>query len=158
QATVSAEADGGEAVSDDAEVAALGDQAFADRFEVPEACSVPGVRLYKTVTPKAFATVGDELEFSFQIENSGAVRLSKIALDDPMLGGSVSCQASELEPGQTTTCGPVTYQVVEADLVAGEIRNQATVSAEADGGEAVSDDAEVAALGDEAFADRFEVL
>ena len=127
-------------------------------FSVPEICAAPEVRLFKHVEPPVFKVAGDELVYTFSIENTGPVALESVSLDDPMLGGSVACQDSELEPGQTITCGPVAYTVTDEDVEAGEILNEATVSAEADGGEAVFDEAEVVARDDQAFRDRFEAL
>ncbi|WP_158685527.1 DUF7507 domain-containing protein [Microbacterium halophytorum] len=86
---------------------------------------------------------GDEIEYSFVVENTGSTRLAQLALDDPLLGGAVECTAfdgARLAPGESLECGPVAYALTQADIDAGTVANTATITATSPRGDA-SDEA-----------------
>ena len=58
--------------------------------------ATPGIALVKTASPTAInpAQVGDRITYSFQITNTGTVRLTNVTLSDPL-------------PGLTMTGGPI---------------------------------------------------
>ncbi|MEV8252835.1 AraC family transcriptional regulator [Rhodoglobus sp. NPDC076762] len=74
--------------------------------------------------------VGDTVNYSFSVKNTGNVTLTSVTLTDPLTGLSAIAvtwpgTAGRLAPGQTAT-GTATYTVKQADVNAGKIVNQAT--------------------------------
>ena len=63
--------------------------------------------------------------------------LATVGVDDPMLsklGLTVTCEATSLAAGATTTCVSEAYTVTEADVKAGQIQNTATAHGTPPGG------------------------
>ena len=85
--------------------------------------------------------VGDVLTFNFTVTNTGNVTLSNISLSDPLPGIVISGGSIlSLAPGQvdaTTFTGQ--YTITQADIDAGFVQNQATVTSNAPGGSTVTD-------------------
>ncbi|MEZ5191693.1 MAG: hypothetical protein R2734_03690 [Nocardioides sp.] len=50
--------------------------------------------------------------------NTGNVTLDPVTVDDPTVG-PVTCPVGPLAPGDSVTCGPVTYTLTQADVDAG---------------------------------------
>ncbi|CUR55154.1 putative Conserved repeat domain protein [metagenome] len=67
---------------------------------------------------------GDTIAYSFLVTNTGAVTLSAIGVTDVKVG-TVSCPASTLQPGDSTTC-TASYPITQADVNAGSVNNTAT--------------------------------
>ena len=67
---------------------------------------------------------GDTIDYSFVVTNTGNVTLDPVAIDDPKVG-VVTCPASSLAPGGSTTC-TATYTLTQADVDAGHVANTAT--------------------------------
>ncbi|MBU8579246.1 DUF11 domain-containing protein [Brevibacterium luteolum] len=81
---------------------------------------------------------GDTIDYTFTITNTGATTLDAISLDDPLLGGDVSCPAlpdEGLAPGESLECGPHTYTITQDDVDAGEVTNTATAGGEREAGD-----------------------
>jgi uncharacterized repeat protein (TIGR01451 family)/LPXTG-motif cell wall-anchored protein len=74
------------------------------------------------------ADVGEVIEYSFKVSNTGGLSLTGVKVNDPMLGGIIDCTPSTLAPGEVATCGPVDYTVTKADVERGEIVNNATAT------------------------------
>ncbi|CAO1654070.1 DUF11 domain-containing protein [Salinibacterium sp. NYA9b] len=77
--------------------------------------------------------VGDTVNYSFSVKNTGNVTLTSVTLTDPLTGLSAIAvtwpgTAGRLAPGQTAT-GTATYTVKQADVNAGKIVNQASSTA-----------------------------
>ena len=73
--------------------------------------------------------LGDTIRWSFQVTNSGNTTLTSVAVADPM-ANPISCPATTLAPGASTTCtSPAAYTVTQADVDAGHVDNTATASA-----------------------------
>ncbi|MGL5928057.1 MAG: DUF7507 domain-containing protein, partial [Dermatophilaceae bacterium] len=82
--------------------------------------------------------VGDVIRWTFEVANAGTATVADIAVDDP-LAGAVTCAATTLAPGATTTCAADTeYQITQADVDAGEVVNVATASGSSTGGPVTS--------------------
>jgi uncharacterized repeat protein (TIGR01451 family) len=80
------------------------------------------------VNGNGITDVGDEISYAFAVTNTGAVALSAIAVEDPLLG-AVTCPPGTLAVGATVTCTADSVHVVTADDVdAGEVSNTATAS------------------------------
>lgn len=73
-------------------------------------------------------SLGDVITYSFAISNTGNVALDPVTLTDEMLElEAIVCGESSLAPGDSTSCEH-TYTITQADVDAGEIYNQATVT------------------------------
>ncbi|EAR25952.1 transcriptional regulator, AraC family with Parallel beta-helix repeat [marine actinobacterium PHSC20C1] len=77
--------------------------------------------------------VGDTVNYSFSVKNTGNVTLTSVALTDPLAGLSAIAvtwpgASGTLTPGQTATA-TATYTVKQSDVNAGKVVNQASVSA-----------------------------
>src|SRR5690625_4227454 len=99
----------------------------------------PAISLNKAVTSSGPYTVGSDIEYTFTVENTGDVTLTNIEVDDPLLGGAISCSPATLAPGATATCGPVLYTVTQTDVNNGFVFNEATVTGEDPSGDPVED-------------------
>ncbi|KIQ66176.1 hypothetical protein TR51_00290 [Kitasatospora griseola] len=72
------------------------------------------------------AQVGDTVTYSYTVTNTGTTVLTDVMVRDDRVA-SVSCEATTLEPGASTTCHGV-YVVTEEDAKAGHVINTATAS------------------------------
>ncbi|MGL4174285.1 MAG: DUF7507 domain-containing protein [Actinomycetota bacterium] len=92
------------------------------------------LELVKVATPidatsNGTTDLGDTIEYTFQLRNSGTVTLSDLAVTDP-LAGAISCPATVLAPGEEVTCAADNlYVITQADVDAGLVANVATASA-----------------------------
>lgn len=100
------------------------------------ASAAPGVEIAKhaTVTPAAdqlAAQVGDSIQYTYTVTNSGNVTLATVSVSDPDLG-TVVCPtppAPGLAPGASLTCTAVnTHTVSQADVDAGQVVDSATAA------------------------------
>ncbi|MFP7697355.1 hypothetical protein, partial [Trueperella sp. LYQ143] len=95
-------------------------------LDVPQA---PRIELDKKFTPadKTNYKLGEEVTYVFTVTNTGNVTLHDVALEDPMLGGTVALPVNTLAPGASTTA-TAKYAVTQADLDNGRINNTAMVT------------------------------
>jgi uncharacterized repeat protein (TIGR01451 family) len=100
----------------------------------------PAITLIKRATvntPSGIVSApGDEILYSFEVQNTGNVTLTDITLDDPLPNLSLSGgPIPALAPGDAdTTTFTASYTVVASDFVAAEVVNQATATGTADVG------------------------
>ncbi|PJJ73092.1 putative repeat protein (TIGR01451 family) [Diaminobutyricimonas aerilata] len=92
----------------------------------------PALTLVKTSDADALTGVGQVIGYEFEVENTGNVTLSDIAIEETEFSGSgelsvIECPADPLLPGGVATC-VASYEVTQADLDAGELSNTATAS------------------------------
>ncbi len=73
------------------------------------------------------SAVGDTIDYTFLVENTGNVTLTNVNVDDPKVG-SVSCPQNTLAPGEQMTCTG-TYTLTQDDIDAGTVDNTVTVTA-----------------------------
>ncbi len=106
-------------------------------------CQDPIIALIKTgvindTNGDGCANVGETIDYSFTVYNIGNVTLSNIMITDPLvtvLGGPIT-----LAPGASdATTFTATYTITQADIDAGFVENQATVTGTDDSGTTVSD-------------------
>ncbi len=71
---------------------------------------------------------GDVIRYTFIVENTGTVTLDPVTVNDPMLGGAVTCPPGPLDPGETVTCGPADHTITQQNMDAGVVNNTATAS------------------------------
>jgi uncharacterized repeat protein (TIGR01451 family) len=133
-ATARADAPGGVRVSDisDDDSAASG----ASDPTVSIIVGTPAMELVKTAgTPStglgantAVTDAGDAIEYTFAVENTGALTLNGISIADPQIA-NVTCPTASVAPGNMINCTG-TYTILQSDIDAGEVVNTATVSAD----------------------------
>jgi uncharacterized repeat protein (TIGR01451 family) len=96
----------------------------------------PSVSIAKTptVTPAAdqgAVTVGDKIQYSYKVTNTGNVTLTSVAVNDPS-AGNVTCPVpagAGLAPGASETCtADNPYTVIQADVDAGGVTDSATAT------------------------------
>ncbi|MFT3860586.1 GEVED domain-containing protein [Micropruina sp.] len=88
--------------------------------------SAPGLSFEKQAGTPTGSAVGDTIDYSFLLQNTGNVTLTSVGVSDPKVG-TVSCPVTELAPGESTTC-TATYTLTQADVDAGEVINNATAT------------------------------
>uniref|UniRef100_UPI0015CCB397 DUF7507 domain-containing protein n=1 Tax=Winogradskyella ursingii TaxID=2686079 RepID=UPI0015CCB397 len=94
--------------------------------------SIEILKSVSSVTPGGGAgLVDDVVNYSFTVTNTGNVTLTGISVNDPVVG-TVSCVATSLAPGASTTC-TASYTVLQSDVDAGGIENTADVTASSPG-------------------------
>ncbi|WP_341957478.1 AraC family transcriptional regulator [Microbacterium sp. LWH13-1.2] len=107
------------------------------------AAAAPELLTGKTASVRGEGAVGDIIDYSFTIENTGNVTVSAITLTDPLAGLSVPNvrwpgDPGVLAPGEIATA-IASYAIVQADVDAGEVVNIATAAGSAPSGAAVQD-------------------
>ncbi len=105
----------------------------------------PQIALIKTADTSALGDpvqAGDVITYGFTVTNTGNVRLTNVTLTDVLAGLTISGgPIATLEPGaidSTTFSG--TYALTQADIIAGQVTNHATVSGDDPSGNPVTDD------------------
>lgn len=111
---------------------------------VPPAPVTPGLTIEKTavlddVNENGFADLGESIAYSFLAQNTGNVTLSDVVVNDPRVSG-LAPAAATLAPGASQVFTADPYVVTQADIDAGEVRNQATATGSAPGGGEVPSD------------------
>jgi uncharacterized repeat protein (TIGR01451 family) len=86
----------------------------------------PALTLVKSAGTPSGTTAGSTIGYSFLVTNTGNVTLTSVGVSDPKVG-AVSCPATTLVPGGSTTC-TATYTLTQADVDAGQVHNTATAS------------------------------
>ncbi len=86
----------------------------------------PKISLDKTAQETSFDAVGDQLHYNYLIKNEGNVTLTApFTVTDNKTTVSCPTAPASLAPGETITC-TATYTIIQADLDAGEVTNNAT--------------------------------
>ena len=100
----------------------------------------PDLELVKTATPSTYAAVGDVIDYSYLVTNSGNTTLDgPVTVTDNKV--AVTCPAvATLDPGDDVTC-TASYTITQADIDAGSVTN--TAHASADGIDSSDDSATV---------------
>jgi uncharacterized repeat protein (TIGR01451 family) len=76
--------------------------------------------------PTAFTSVGEQLDYTFVVTNTGNVTITSFAVTDDLIS-SVSCPVSSLAPTLSTTCTG-SYLVDQDDVDLGTVLNTASVT------------------------------
>jgi uncharacterized repeat protein (TIGR01451 family) len=69
--------------------------------------------------------LGDRITWSFTVTNTGTTTLTGVDVTAP-LAGDVTCAATQLSPGQSTSCSGVAHPVSQADVDAGVVADTET--------------------------------
>ena len=89
--------------------------------------------LVKSASPTTVTAVGDPVQYSFLVTNSGNVTLSGVTIAETAFSGTgpvpaATCPTVALAPGAALTC-TATYPVTQGDIDAGSVSNTATATA-----------------------------
>lgn len=121
-----------------------GDVSDAADAEVPlsQAASIELVK-DAVLADAAPAAVGDTVDYSFLVRNTGDVTLTGVTIDDPMLPAGVvlgewPSTAGTLAPGESVTA-TASWTLTQADLDRGGVTNTATASGNPPSGDPVAD-------------------
>jgi uncharacterized repeat protein (TIGR01451 family) len=116
-----------------------GDPVNDDDGETIAAIQNPSILLEKSALPLTYSIVGEEIEYTFVVTNTGNVTLSNVEVNDPLFG--ITFGPVTLAPNSSEIYTYV-YQVTQDDLDNGSIYNLATTTASDTNGDPVSDDDE----------------
>jgi hypothetical protein len=111
-----------------------GEDAVESDQSTAEATVADGaVTLEKTVAPNKFSVVGQVLQYTFAISNTGETRLGGVGVDERDFTGSGEleepvCPADELAAGERMVC-TLAYTVTDEDVAAGRVVNSAVAQA-----------------------------
>ena len=100
------------------------------------ATQTPGITVTKTPSPTTVSLLGQTVDYSFAVTNTGNVTLNGVGVADtgaPPAGSLTtgpSCPTDILGPGATTTCSG-TYAVSQDDLDNGSVNDTATATGSA---------------------------
>ncbi|WP_191090010.1 DUF7507 domain-containing protein [Nesterenkonia ebinurensis] len=109
----------------------------------------PRISLSKVgqLDPEASGEVGDEVDFSFTVTNTGNVTLSDVSVTDELEGlseiayGEWPGESGVLAPGESVTA-TASYTLTQADVDAGEVENLASTTGNPPSGEPPVDEDE----------------
>lgn len=94
----------------------------------------PSLSLDKSASAQSYSQVGETIEYSFVVENTGNVTLHNVSIADALPGVTVSGgPIATLVPGAVdSTTLTAQYTITQADLDAGSVVNTATAEGYAD--------------------------
>ncbi|MGL4177659.1 MAG: DUF7507 domain-containing protein, partial [Dermatophilaceae bacterium] len=73
--------------------------------------------------------LGDEIDYTFEVTNTGPIAVADLAIDDPGLTAPVTCPTAPLAPGGNTTCvATAPWVVSQQDVNGGYHSNVASAS------------------------------
>ncbi len=87
----------------------------------------PAMTIEKVADATSVSKVGETINYTFTVTNTGNVTLSDVVVKDPKTTKAV-CVSTKLASGEATTC-TASHVVTQADLTAGSLENTATVNA-----------------------------
>ena len=92
------------------------------------------------VNGSGITDAGDTIEYTFVVTNTGNVPVRALEIVDPMLGGTVVCDAARVPVGGSVECATSSpYTITAADVEAGAVHNTALArGVDPDGGEVES--------------------
>ncbi|MCA1800588.1 MAG: DUF11 domain-containing protein, partial [Actinobacteria bacterium] len=96
----------------------------------------PQITVTKTANPATYSTVGDVINYTIVVENTGNVTVSNINVTDPLTG--LTTTIASLAPGASQTFNE-SYTITQADLDNGSVTNTASAAGEDTNGDPVSD-------------------
>ncbi|WP_159012329.1 DUF7507 domain-containing protein [Streptomyces sp. NRRL F-5123] len=96
-----------------------------------------GLRLEKSADDSRVYRAGDEVTYTYTVTNTGNATLTGVGVTDDLVP-DVTCEATTLAPGASTTCTG-TYTVTPEDAARGNVVNVAAAHGESGGREVVSE-------------------
>lgn len=103
-----------------------------DTHSVPTAPRTPSLVLDKVAelndaNGNGVADLGETIDYTFEVENTGNVTLTGVAIDDPRVTG-LSPASAAIAPGDTVTFTAAPYTVAQTDLNTGSVDNTAVAN------------------------------
>ncbi|MDH7446864.1 DUF7507 domain-containing protein, partial [Aquimarina sp. 2201CG14-23] len=96
--------------------------------------------IYVDVNGDDLPNVGDEIQYTFTVENTGNVDITNIVLTDPLTGIVLTGGPIDLAVGEIDeTTFTATYTLTASDVLSGSVTNQATVTGQDPNGDDVID-------------------
>jgi len=92
----------------------------------------PSLELDKQAVDTAYMAVGDVLDYTYLVRNTGNVDIANISVTDDLIP-SLSCPAATLAPSAEFTCTG-SYTITQADIDNGSVTNVATADGTPAGG------------------------
>ena len=87
--------------------------------------------LVKTAQEESFGAVGESIDYTYEVSNSGTVTLAgTVTIEDDKIASGITCEEvpeEGLGPGGTVTCTG-SYTTVQADVDGSEVVNKATAT------------------------------
>ena len=119
-----------------------------DRTTTPTTVPQPGLIIDKSaaepvdVNNSGITDVGDTVEFTFLVTNTGNVPIADVHVVDPRVQSApIACASDVLAVGASTECGPVVVSVTADDVAAGALTNAAHAEGrDPDGGDVTTPD------------------
>ncbi len=105
----------------------------AEDTETVDGEQTPALTLEKLALDTDFTTVGDEIRYTYAVENTGNVEIADLVINDDRIA-VVTCPVTTLAPGEDTLC-EATYSVTQADIDAGSVTNIASATGTPAGGD-----------------------
>ncbi len=105
-----------------------------DRTVTP--VGIPAIALVKTagaprdVNNNGVTDVGDVIDYTFEISNTGGVRLTNVQVTDTKVGPIAGSPIAQLLINETNSTLTASYAITQADLNRGYVENQAKVVAD----------------------------
>ncbi len=88
----------------------------------------PSIEIDKDSSNNTSLSVGDTVNYTFTVINTGNVTLDNISITDPLPNlSTIICPQDSLEPNESMIC-TASYIITQADVDAGSITNTATVT------------------------------
>ncbi|WP_124057900.1 DUF7507 domain-containing protein [Vaginisenegalia massiliensis] len=98
-----------------------------DEHTVPGGDLKPGIKLVKDAKQGNFTKVGEVIDFTFTVTNTGNTTLTDVKVSDPMIDAPITLDKTTLKPGEEAH-GTAQYTVTQADVEAGKVYNKATTT------------------------------
>ncbi|SUJ03796.1 Uncharacterized protein conserved in bacteria [Sphingobacterium spiritivorum] len=114
------------------------DTATPDDPTVTTAEQLAGVALVKTAAAGSYRNVGDKIEYTLKVTNTGNVTLRNIVIIDSKIAGAIRLDKTTLAPQEVATATAL-YTITQSDLDKGQVTNTAKVTAKEPNGNEVSD-------------------
>ncbi|RKM91574.1 DUF11 domain-containing protein, partial [Aquimarina sp. BL5] len=130
---------GDETVDDNGDNDPTNDETITDIEQLPN-LALTKTGIYVDVNGDDLPNVGDEIQYTFTVENTGNVDITNIVLTDPLTGIVVTGGPIDLAAGEIDmTTFTATYVLTAEDVLLGEVLNQATVTGQDPNGDDVID-------------------
>ncbi|WP_378183531.1 Calx-beta domain-containing protein [Aquimarina sp. SS2-1] len=130
---------GDETVDEDGDNDPTNDPTITTISQIPN-LALTKTGIYVDVNGDELPNVGDEILYTFTVENTGNVDINNIVLTDPLVGIVISGGPIDLTVGEIdTTTFTATYVLTAEDVLSGEVINQAIVTGQDPNGSDVVD-------------------